>query len=95
MIAYKNSQCIKKVSVFGSEHQKFELFKIVKVSLDALDRLYRPDRGGFLGTVSNNSFKKDQFLTENRFREFKVFEKWTLEHISGCFLYQTDTKNHN
>ena len=34
----------------------FELFKILKSSVDALDRLYRPDRGGFLGTVSNNSF---------------------------------------
>ena len=30
----------------------------LKSSLDALDRLYRPDRGGFLGTVSNNSLTK-------------------------------------
>ena len=33
---------------------KIELLQILKSSLDALDRLYRPDRGEFLGTVSNN-----------------------------------------
>ena len=33
-------------------------FKVLKLSFDALDRLYRPECGGFLGAVSNNSFKK-------------------------------------
>ena len=36
----------------------FELLKTLKLSFDALDRLYRPECDGFLGTVSNNSFKK-------------------------------------
>ena len=67
-----------------------EVFKTLKLGLDALDRLYRPDRGGFLGMVSNNSLKKGQFLTKNHFREFKVLRKWPPGHLSGCFLYQTD-----
>ena len=33
-----------------------ELFKMLELSLDVLDRLYRPDRGCFFGTVSNNLF---------------------------------------
>ena len=63
--------------------QNFELFKFLNSGLDALDRLYRPDRGGFLGTVSNFSFRKGEFLTKSRFRDFKSFEKWAPEHIVG------------
>ena len=33
-----------------------ELLKTLKLSFDALDRLYRPEYGGLVGTVSNNSF---------------------------------------
>ena len=47
----------------------FELLKMLKSSFDALDRLYRPDQGGFLGTVLNNSFTKGQFLTKNVFSQ--------------------------
>ena len=34
----------------------FEQKKNLKSSFDALDRLYRPEYGGFLGTVLHNSF---------------------------------------
>ena len=34
----------------------FELLKTLKLRFDALDRLYRPECGGFVGTGSNNSF---------------------------------------
>ena len=54
----KKNPVINKNDASGSGHKIFELFKILKSGLDALDRLYRPDRGGFLGTVSNNSFRK-------------------------------------
>ena len=54
----KNDPEIKEVTESRPGHKKIELFKILKSSLDALDRLYRPDRGGFLGTVLNNSFEK-------------------------------------
>ena len=36
----------------------FELLKTLKLSFDALDRLYSPECGGFVGTVLNNSLKK-------------------------------------
>ena len=36
--------------------QVVELFKLIESSLDALDRLYSPERGWFLGTVSNKLF---------------------------------------
>ena len=52
----KNGSVINKNDASGSGHNIFELFKILKSGLDALDRLYRPDRGGVPGTVSNNSF---------------------------------------
>ena len=54
----KNDPVINKNNASRSGHNFFELLKILKSGLDALDRLYRPDRGGFLGTVSNNSFRK-------------------------------------
>ena len=34
----------------------FELFKTLKLSFESLDRLYRPECRGFVGTVSNKSF---------------------------------------
>ena len=42
--------------VSGSRRNSFELFNFLKSSLDALDRLYRPDRPRVVGAVSNNSF---------------------------------------
>ena len=36
----------------------FELFKILKSSFDALDRLYRPDRPRVVEAVLDNSFQK-------------------------------------
>ena len=69
--------------------------KILNSSLDALDRLYRPECGGFLATVSNDSFQKGQILIKNRFREFAVFKNRPPGHVLGWFLYQTYSNNHN
>ena len=47
----------------------FELFKILKSSFDALDRLYRPDRPRVVEAVLDNSFQKGEFLTKNVFSQ--------------------------
>ena len=52
-----NTNVITKDVASGSRHKIFELFKTA-IDVDALDRLYRLDQGGFLGTVLNNSFTK-------------------------------------
>ena len=52
----KNKPVINKNDDSGSGRKKVELFKILKSSLDALDRLYRPDRPRAVGAVLNNSF---------------------------------------
>ena len=57
MITSKNNPDSENIFASGSGNEIFELFKIFKSSFDALDRLHRPDRGGFLGTVLDNSFK--------------------------------------
>ena len=56
-----NTYLITKDVASGSRHKIFEIFKTLKLSFDALERLCRPERGEFLGTVSNNSFKKVSF----------------------------------
>ena len=56
MITSKNNPDSENIFASGSGHEIFELFEIFKSSFDALDRLHRPDRGGFLGAVLDNSF---------------------------------------
>ena len=63
----KNDPVINKNNASGSGHKVFELFKILKSGLDALDRLYRPDRSGILGTVSSNSFRKAKLFVKQMF----------------------------
>ena len=48
----------------------FELFEILKSSLDALDGLFRPDRGGFLERFQIIRFKKVLFWQPMCFRKF-------------------------
>ena len=56
--------------LFQSRDRKFfELFKILKSSFDALDRLYRPDRPRVVEAVLDNSFQKGEFLTKNVFSQ--------------------------
>ena len=44
-----------------------ELYNFPKFSLDASDRLYRPDRPRAVEAVLNNSFQKGNLYTKNIF----------------------------
>ena len=54
----KNNPVIYKNDDSGSGRKKIELFKMLESSLDALHRLYRPDRPRFVEAVLNNSLQK-------------------------------------
>ena len=55
----KNNADIQKMTSQDPDVKVSNFSKFLESSLDALDRLYRPDRPRVVEAVSNNSFQKD------------------------------------